>query len=116
MKIIEPELGEGKVLMSCKVILEGCFETRAKLIDGKYGMWAVCGSNIKAEDGKWKNSLFTLKNDAYKDFSEVMEETYRKLMSVRGKDLEALDQRVIDPVDIEVQTGTTFTSEDIPFM
>lgn len=114
MEIIEPELGEGKVLMSCKVILEGCFETRAKLIDGKFGFWAVCGTNIKNEKGEWKCSLFTLKNDAYKDFSEAMEEAYRKLMSERGKDLEALDQRVIDPVDTEVAVSNVDIG-DIPF-
>ena len=88
MEIIEPALGEGKILLSGKVVLSGFIETRFKLIDGKWGPWLTIGTNIKNESGEWKNGCFTLKNDAYKAASEAVEEKYRELVGERGAEIE----------------------------
>jgi len=113
MEIIEPELGEGKVLLKGKVVLEGFIETRFKLIDSKFGFWTQIGTSIKNADGEWKVGVFTLKNDKYKAFCEQVEELYREMLSERGQELETQIPKV---ADMEVEVGTTFTSSDIPFM
>ncbi len=113
MEIIEPELGEGKVLLKGKVLLSGFIETRFKLIDGKFGFWLVVGTQLKNDKGEWKNGCFSLKNEKYKAASEAVEEKYRELLSERGQEIEAQVPKV---ADMEVATGTTFSSEDIPFM
>ena len=118
MKIVKIELGDGKTLVWGTVLLDGFAETGFKLIDGQYGPWLIIGRSLQNKDGEWKNGIFSLKNEAYKDASEQVEEAWRELISERGKELEGktkTEASLKNDLDTIAPADQVFTSEDIPF-
>ena len=119
MELKELELvSDSKVLMKGKVVFDGFLETRVKLIDGKFGHWAVFGTDIKNAEEKWVKGCFTIKGDAYNLAADEVVNAYRQLASDKAEDVAAGvgDSKGLPEVlDTIEPPNQEFTADDIPF-
>ena len=123
MEILKAELGEGNLLLTGKVMLDGFAEMSFTLRDSKYGPFFQLTKSFKGQDGKFVNQIWLNRNQKQSKALEILEARYRELMKSEGARLDQLHSGstdVLDRVrgDVEVEiipAKQEFTADDIPF-
>jgi len=100
-----PSKGEGKSLGYGRLKLFGSLECSYALYDGRNGLWVKCGKSFKGKDEKWRNDIYIHKGPLDSAILEAVLKEY-------GQGVPTGDAW---PDKVEIDKGTHFTSEDIPF-
>ena len=116
MEILKAELGEGNLLLSGKVMLEGFAQLSFTLRDSKYGPFFHLTKSFKGKDYKFVNQVWLNRNEKQGKALELLETRYRELMQAEGARLDQLHPGSDDGVEVEiVPADHVFTSDEIPF-